>query len=79
MYKFILQNNNMKFNNEFYNKIKGTTVRVIFAPTYVTFSMGYFKIKLYSVCTFKYGEILAEYISRKLEPFFGRLPYSLKE
>ena len=45
MYKFILQNNNMKFNNEFYNKIKGTTMRVIFAPTYVTFSMGYFKIK----------------------------------
>ena len=79
MYKFILQNNNMKSNNEFYNKIKGTAMRVIFAPTYVTFSMAYFKIKNYSVCTFKYEEVLAEYISRKLEPFFGRLPYSLKE
>ena len=40
--KFILQNNNMKFNNEFYNQIKGTAMGTIFAPTYATLSMGYF-------------------------------------
>ena len=34
----------------------------IFAPTYAILSMGYFEINLYSVCTFKYGELLAEYI-----------------
>ena len=41
----------MKFNNEFYNQTKGTAKGIILAPTYVTFSMGYFEIKLYSVCT----------------------------
>ena len=50
---FILQNNNMKFDNEFYNQIKGTAMGTIFAPTYATLSMGYFKIKLYNFCIFK--------------------------
>ena len=60
--QFILQNNNMKFNNEYYNQVKGTAMASVFAPTYGTLSMRYFEIKLYSVCTFKYGELLAEYI-----------------
>ena len=34
--KFILQNNNMKFNNEFYNQIEGTAMGSVFAPTYAT-------------------------------------------
>ena len=50
--KFILQNNNMKFNDEVYNQIKGTAMGTIFAPTYATLSMGYFEIKLYSACNF---------------------------
>ena len=50
---FILQNNNMKFDNEFYNQIKGTAMGTIFAPTYATLSMGYFEIKLYNFCIFK--------------------------
>ena len=33
--KFILQNNNPKFNNEFYNQIKGTAMGTILATTYV--------------------------------------------
>ena len=36
---FILQNNNMKFSNEFYNQIKGTAMGTIFVPTYATLSM----------------------------------------
>ena len=52
----------MKFNNEFYDQIKGIAMGTISAPTYATFSIGYFEIKLYSVCTFKYVELLAEYI-----------------
>ena len=62
MCKFILENDNMKFNNEFYKQIKGTAMGTVFAPTYIILSMGYFEIKLYSVCTFKYEELLAEHI-----------------
>ena len=35
----------------------------IFTLTYATLFMGYFEIKLYSVCTFKHGEHLAEHIN----------------
>ena len=73
--KFILQNNNVKFSNEFYNRIKGTAMVTIFAPTYATFLMVYFEIKVYSVWFFKYGELLAKYIkenwNRFLDEFFG--------
>ena len=40
--KIILQNNNMKFNNEFYNQTKGTAKGTIFAPTYATLAFGMF-------------------------------------
>ena len=59
----------MEFNNEVYNQIKGTAMGTIFAPTYATLSMGYFEIKLYSVCTFKYGQLLAEYIKENWNRF----------
>ena len=67
--KFVLQNNNMEFNNEFYNQIKGTTMGTIFTPAYTTLSMGCFEIKFYSVCSFKYGELLAEYIKENWNHF----------
>ena len=54
----------MKFKNEFYSQIKGTAMGTIFAPTYAILSMGYCEIKLYSVCTFTYGKLLAEYIKK---------------
>ena len=41
----------------------------IFAPNYATLSMGYFEIKLYIVFTFKYTELLAEYIKENWNPF----------
>ena len=41
----------------------------IFAPTYTTLSMGYFEIKLYSACTFKHEELLAEYIKENQNHF----------
>ena len=59
----------MKFNNAYYDQIKGTAMGTIFATTYTTLSMGYFEIKLYSVCTFKYGELLAEYIKENWNHF----------
>ena len=45
---------------EVFKQIKFTAMGKIFAPTYATLSMGYFEMKLYSVCNFKYGEALAE-------------------
>ena len=59
----------MRFNNEFYNQIKGTAMVTIFAPTYATLSTGYFEIKLYSVCTFKYGGLLVKYIKENWNRF----------
>ena len=56
-------------NNEFYNQIEGTAMGTIFAPTYTTLSMGYFEIKLYSACTFKHEELLAEYIKENQNHF----------
>ena len=50
-------------------KIHFTTMGTIFAPTYATLSMGYFEIKLYSVCNFKYGELLAGYIKENWNRF----------
>ena len=61
----------MKFNNEFYSQIKGTAMSTISTPTYATLSMGYFEIKLFSVCTFKYGEPLAEYIKENWNRFLN--------
>ena len=68
--KFILQNNNMKFNNELYNEIKGIAMGTIFAPTYATLNMGCFEIKLYNLCIFNYGELLAEYIKKNWNRFW---------
>ena len=59
----------MKFNNKFYNQIKGTAMSTIFAPTYATLSMEYFEFKIYRICTFKYGELLAEYIKENWNHF----------
>ena len=71
MCKFILQSNNMKFNNEFYNQIKGTAMDTIYAPTHATLSMKYFETKLYSAWTFKYGELLVEYIKENWNRFLN--------
>ena len=62
--KFILENNNMKNNNEYYNQIKGTAMGTIFYNL-----SNFIEIKLYSVCTFKYGELLDEYIKEKRNRF----------
>ena len=35
----------MKFNDEFYNKIKGTTIGLIFALTYGTLFIRHLQIK----------------------------------
>ena len=60
----------MKFNNEFYDQIRGGAMGKIFAPTYPTLLLGDFEIKLYSVCNFKYGELLAKDSKEHWNSFF---------
>ena len=48
---FILKNNTLTFDSEFYLQMKGTTMGTIFAPTYTyaNLAMEYHKIKNYSI------------------------------
>ena len=45
---FILKNNTLTFDSEFYLQIKGTKMGTIFAPTYADLTMVYHEIKVYS-------------------------------
>jgi len=53
--RFILENNNFIFDDEFYTQISGTAMGTIFAPTYATLTMGYLELKLYDVCLRSFG------------------------
>ena len=68
----------MKFNNVFYNQIKGTGMGTTFAATYTTLSVRYSEIKPFSVCYFKYGELLVEYIKEKWNCFLDECYTVLK-
>ena len=46
---FILKNNTLTFDSEFYLQIKGTAMGTIFAPTIGNLTMGYHEIKFYSI------------------------------
>ena len=60
--KFILENNNLNFNNEYFNQIKGTTKGTIFTPTYANLTMGYFELTFYDFYRDKFGEDLGNFI-----------------
>ena len=40
--KFILENNNLKFDNDYFNQIKGTSNGYHLCPTYVNLEKGIF-------------------------------------
>ena len=40
--EFILENNNLNFDNEYFNQIKGTAMGTIFVPNYANLTMGFF-------------------------------------
>ena len=56
--KFILENNILNFDNEYFNQIKGTTMGTIFAPTYTSLTIGFFELMFYDLCRDKFGEDL---------------------
>ena len=51
------------------NNSSGLISLLLKVATYATLSMGYFEIKLYSVCAFKYGELLAKYVKENWNRF----------
>ena len=60
--KILLENNHCTFNDEFYRQISGTAMGTIFAPTYVTLTMGYFEFHFYNICELKLGKEFREFI-----------------
>ena len=44
---FVLKNNTLTFDSEFYLKINGTEMDAILAPIYTNLTMGYHEIKVY--------------------------------
>ena len=54
--KFILENNNLNFDNEYLNRIKGTAMGTIFAPTYANLTMRFFELTFYDLCRDKFGK-----------------------
>ena len=52
---FILKNNILTFDSEFYLQIKGTAIGTIFAPTYANLNIRYHEIKVYSIISQSYA------------------------
>ena len=52
---FILKNNTLTFDSEFYLQINGIAMGIIFAPNYANLTMRYHKIKLYSIIRQRYA------------------------
>ena len=77
--KFILENNNLNFDNEYFNQIKGTAMGTIFAPTYANLTMGFFELKFYDLCRDKYGEDLGNFIFKNWSRFLDDCETLLEE
>ena len=60
--KFILENNNLNFDKEYFNQIKGTAMGTIFSPTYANLTMGFFELTFYDLCRDKFGEDFRNFI-----------------
>ena len=53
--KFILENNNLNFDNEYFNQINGT-------ETYANLTMRFFQLTFYNLCKDRFGEDLGNFI-----------------
>ena len=59
--KFVLENNNLELDNDYFIQSKGATVGTIFAPRYANLNMVFFEIT-YDICRNKFGEDLGYFI-----------------
>ena len=77
--KFILKNNNLNFDNEYFNQIKGTAMGNIFAPTYTNLTMGLLELTFYNLCKDKFGEDLGNFIFENCNRFLDDCETLLEE
>ena len=59
--KFVLENKNTKFDNVYFNQVKGSAVGTIFAPTYANLTMGFFEHTFYNLCRNKFEKDLGNF------------------
>ena len=67
--KFILENNNLNFDNEYFNQIKGTAMGTIFAPTYANLTMRFFELTFYDLWKDRFREDLGNSMFENLSRF----------
>ena len=60
--KFILENNNLNFDNKCFNQVKGTGMGTVFAPSYTNLTMVFFELTFYDLCREKFQEDLGCFI-----------------
>ena len=77
--KFILENHNLNFDNEYFNQIKGTAMGTIFAPTYGNLTMGFFELTFYDLCRDKFAENLGNFIFENWSRFLDECETLLEE
>ena len=53
---FILKNNTLTFDFEFYNQVKGKAMGTIFLLTYVSLLLGYLEIKVYYLSELRFSQ-----------------------
>ena len=54
--KFILETNNLNFDNEFFDQSKDTAMGTIFALTYANLTMEFFELTFHDIGRDKFGE-----------------------
>ena len=60
--KFILEENKLNFNHDYFNPIRGTAMGTIFSPTYANLTTGFFEFTSYDLCRDKFGEDLENFL-----------------
>ena len=65
--KVILENNNLNFDNEYFNQIKGMAMGTIFAPTHAILTIEFFELTIF--VELNLGEHVGNFIFKKLELF----------
>ena len=60
--KFILENNNLNFDYEYFSQFKVMAMGTIFAPTYANLTMGFFELTFYNFVQISLGKIRKIYL-----------------
>ena len=77
--KIILERNNLNFDNDYFNQIKGTAIDTVFAPTYAILTMKYFELSFHDLFRNKFGEDLGNLIFENWSCFLDDCETLLEE